>query len=264
MSYNRSNYFMDDPREAKRLDAKVDPEQFIADFLSPVLLQESQMIVDVGCGAGAIIGTLANKFRSKTFLGVDISGARISEARKKVDGLENITFHESSIYEIPLPDSSVDVVYTRFLLEYLKEPIRAIQELRRIVKPGGKIVLQDLDGQLLFQYPYQVPEINQVFEVLNNTTGFDPFIGRKLYYYSRQAGLELNHLDVRPYHLFAGKIDEFNFQLWDMKFEIAMPQFAEALGSYPEAQKLKDKFMGFLLDEDTLLYSSLFTLYLTK
>lgn len=255
---------MDDPLEAKRLDAKVNPEEFITDFLSSVLTKEHQVIVDVGCGAGAILAALAHKFSQKTCIGVDISGARISEAQQKVVGLQNTTFHETSIYEIPLQDSSVDVVYTRFLLEYLKDPIRAIQELGRIVKPGGSIVLQDLDGQLLFQYPYQVPEIELVFKTLGQTTGFDPYIGRKLYYYSRKAGLALNNLDVRPYHLFAGKIDEFNYQLWEMKFEIALPQFAEALGSYAEAKTLMDKFMAFLSDEDTLLYSNLFTLYLTK
>jgi SAM-dependent methyltransferase len=155
-------------------------------------------------------------------------------------------------------------VYTRFLLEYLKEPVKAIAELGRIIKPGGRVVLQDLDGQLLFQYPYEVPEIKKVFDVLRETTGFDPYIGRKLYHYSRKAGLSFIDIDIRPYHLFVGKIDDFNYDLWDMKFEIATPQFAEALGSYKEAEQLKEKYMNFLKSEDTFLYSNLFTLYLSK
>ena len=255
---------MDDPREAKRLDAKVDPDQFIRDFLHPVLQSDHQKIVDVGCGAGAIISTLAKKFPEKECCGVDISGARIAEAKRKTDSLENVTFYESSIYEIPIETDSVDIVYTRFLLEYLKEPVKAIAELGRIIKPGGRVVLQDLDGQLLFQYPYEVPEIKKVFDVLRETTGFDPYIGRKLYHYSRKAGLSFIDIDIRPYHLFVGKIDDFNYELWNMKFEIATPQFAEALGSYKEAELLKEKYMNFLKSEDTFLYSSLFTVYLSK
>jgi ubiquinone/menaquinone biosynthesis C-methylase UbiE len=262
--YNRTKYFMDDPREAARLDAKVDPDQFISDFLKPVLSSDPQRIVDVGCGAGAIISTLAKKYPQKEFIGVDISGARIREAQKKTERLENIGFYEASIYQIPLESNSVDVVYTRFLLEYLKEPVKAIAELSRITKPGGQIVLQDLDGQLLFQYPYQVPEIGKVFEVLAETTGFDPYIGRKLFAYSRQVGLSLVNMDIRAYHLFAGKIDAFNRHLWEMKLEIALPQFAEALGSLQQAQELKTKYMDFLDSEDTFLYSNLFTLYLSK
>ncbi len=264
MEYNRAKYFMDDPREAKRLDAKVDPDKFMEDFLTPALTKDYQKIVDVGCGAGAIISALAKKFPQKEFLGVDISPNRLVEAKQKSESLTNINFHEASIYEIPIESNSVDFVYTRFLLEYLREPAKAIAELGRIIKPGGKVILQDLDGQLLFQYPFTVPEIQTVFDALHEKTGFDPYIGRKLYSYSRQAGLKLEHLDIRGYHVFPGKIDEFNHYLWDMKFEIAMPQFAEALGSFEAAQDLKSKYMAFLEDEDTLLYSSLFTLYLTK
>ncbi|MDJ1479317.1 methyltransferase domain-containing protein [Cytophagaceae bacterium YF14B1] len=268
-AYSRSRYLMDDPREAKRLDAKVNPDEFISTFLSPVLTEGAQTIADLGCGAGAIISALAAKFPEKQFFGVDVSAARLEQAQLKCfteegNALTNISFREGSIYEIPLASDSVDVVYTRFLLEYLKEPVAAIRELKRIIRPGGKVVLQDLDGQLLFQYPFSVPEMEQVFDYLNKKTGFDPYIGRKLFAYSRQAELVLDKMDVRAYHLFPGKIDDYNRWLWEMKFDIFMPQAAEALGSEEAAQQLKTKYMAFLDDPDTLLYSSLFTLYLTK
>ncbi len=268
-SYSRSRYLMDDPREAIRLDAKVKPADFIAEFLAPVLTDTAQTIVDVGCGAGAIITAVASQFPGKKCIGVDLSGARLAEAQKKCvkqDGtvLTNITFEEASIYQIPLASNSVDIVYTRFLLEYLKDPIAAITELQRIIRPGGHVVMQDLDGQLLFQYPFQVPEIEQIFTYLNQKTGFDPYIGRKLFSYGRKAGLTLEKMDVKAYHLFPGKIDDYNRWLWEMKFDIFMPQAAEALGSEQAAQDFKTKYMAFLDDPDTLLYSSLFTLYMTK
>ena len=268
-TYSRSRYLMDDPREATRLDAKVNPEEFIDGFLKSLLTPGQQTIADVGCGAGAIISALAAKFPEKRFFGVDISAARLAEARKKCVGsngraLENITLIESPIYQIPLESDSVDIVYTRFLLEYLKEPVQAISELKRIIRPGGRVVLQDLDGQLLFQYPFSVPQIEQVFDYLNAKTGFDPYIGRKLFSYGKKAGLTLEKMDIRAYHLFAGKIDSHNRWLWEMKFDIFMPQAAEALGSQQAAEELKSEFMAFLDDEDTFLYSSLFTLYLSK
>jgi ubiquinone/menaquinone biosynthesis C-methylase UbiE len=264
--YSRKQYIMDDPNEAARLDAKVNPDDFIQHFLQPVLKpgdSENYVIVDVGCGAGAIVSAAARKFPSLQFIGVDISTPRLAEAKKKTEGLANIGFRQASAYELPFETSSVDVLYTRFMVEYLADPVAAIAEMGRVIKPGGRVIVQDVDGQMMFQYPYAIPEIETVFTHLAKT-GYDPLVGRKLYTYSRQAGLQYVSLDLRPYHFFVGRIDADNERFWEMKFDNLMPMAAEALGSQEAAQAFKRKYMDFLRDPDTLLYSTLFTLYVTK
>lgn len=261
---SRSKYFMDDPREAGRLDAKVNVDEFIESFLLEYIKPDaSQRIADIGCGAGAIASAVARKFRSSAIHGVDLSNERLEAARSKTKHLDNASFIQGSIYELPLENESVDFLYTRFLLEYLEKPVDGIREMYRACSKNGLVMLQDLDGQLLFHYPETIENLDKVVAGLAKT-GFDPLIGRKLMHYGLQAGFKLENMDIRPYHFFAGKIDSHNEYLWDLKLEIALPKFAEILGSKELAEKFKQDFMDFLRDERTLMYSNLVTVYLRK
>lgn len=263
-SSKKLKYFMDDPREAGRLDAKVNADEFIDTFLSKYLTAGTTAnIVDIGCGAGAISTALAKQLNQASITGVDLSLNRLEAARKKSEHLDNVKFMEGSIYELPLEDNSQDFLYTRFLLEYLEQPVNGIKEMYRACKKGGMVMLQDLDGQLDFYYPKTIENMDKVLAGLAET-GFDPMIGRKLFHYGLQAGFELAHMDIRPYHFIVGKIDEKNDYLWDLKLEIALPKFENILGSRDLAQKFKDDFMAFLRDEKTMMYSNLCTVYLRK
>ena len=260
----QSKYFMDDPREAGRLDAKVNTDEFIENFLTNRISEDTKAhIVDIGCGAGAIASAIAKKYKSATVKGVDLSNERLEAARSKCKHLSNAEFKHGSIYELPLEDNSSDFLYTRFLLEYLQEPVKGIKEMYRVCKKGGTVMLQDLDGQLLFHYPETIENLDKVLSGLAKT-GFDPLIGRKLMHYGLEAGFKLDHIDIRPYHFIAGKIDAHNDHLWDLKMEIAINKFADILGSVKLAQKFKEDFMNFLRDEKTIMYSNLFTVYLKK
>lgn len=263
-SLKQPKYFMDDPREADRLDAKVNTDEFIENFLSPFLKTDTHAnIVDIGCGAGAIASAVARKYKKASVKGVDLSEDRLAKARKKCELINNAEFVQGSIYELPLEDNSADFLYTRFLLEYLKEPVDGVKEMYRACKKNGMVMLQDLDGQLLFHYPETIENLDKVLDGLAKT-GFDPMIGRKLLHYGLLAGFELEHIDIRPYHFIVGKIDEKNDYLWDLKMEIALPKFEEILGTRQLAQKFKDDFMGFLRDPQTMMYSNLCTIYLKK
>ena len=257
-------YFMDDPREAGRLDAKVNTDEFISDFISLHWSADDTLgVVDIGCGAGAIASAIAKKFPGWNITGVDLSEDRLSKAKEKCASLDNTRFTQGSIYQLPLADISADLLYTRFLLEYLERPIDGIKEMYRVCKPGGTVMLQDLDGQLLFHYPQTIENLDKVLDGLAKT-GFDPLIGRKLPNYGIQAGFELQHMDIRPYHFIVGQIDEKNDRLWELKMEIALPKFQEILGSEQLAVKFKDDFMRHLRDPDTMMYSNLCTVYLKK
>ena len=54
---------------------------------------------------------------------------------------------------LPFVDNKFDLIYTRFLLEYLKYPENVLKEFKRVGKHGGKLIMQDLDGQLVTHYP---------------------------------------------------------------------------------------------------------------
>jgi SAM-dependent methyltransferase len=157
--------------------------------------------------------------------------------------------------------NSFDLVYCRMLLQYLKEKERAVCEMARVCKPGGTVLLQDLDGQLLWHYP-ENPSVQRTLERVVTAlaaTGFDPFVGRKLFWLARNAGLTNIDVQAESYHLIAGEADPHILEQWKLKLEIARPQLSRVLGSESEAKEQSRAFLEFLRRPDTLTYSTLFT-----
>ena len=76
-----------------------------------------------------------------------VAAARAWAAEK---GVTNVRFELGNVYEIGYPDASFDAVFAYTVLEHTREPLRAIREMRRVLRPGGVIGLCDPDyeGQL--------------------------------------------------------------------------------------------------------------------
>ncbi len=131
----------------------------------------------------------------------------------------------------------------------------------RVLRPGGRLLLQDLDGQLAWHYPIDAELQQGIDRTLHflSQTGFDPFVGRKLYWYSQQAGLGELAVAVQSFHLFPGVIDKMNEQLWDLKLDIALPAMEKAMESRKAVDILKQQVMDHLRRADTLTYSVLFS-----
>src|SRR5262249_3167034 len=160
---------------------------------------------------------------------------------------------------LPFESGVFDLAYCRFLLEYLPEREAAVAEMARVCRPGGRVLLQDLDGQLVWHYPPDEELQGDLERVLGwlGRTGFDPLGGRKLSALARAAGLADIETRAESYHLYAGQIDEHPLGLWRLKLDIALPAAAQALGSRGAAARLKERFLDYLRREDTLTYSVL-------
>lgn len=258
-------YLMDDPREAERLAAKVDPERWVETYLRRHLFS-SCSVLDVGCGPGVIARAIGKLFPTTTVVGVDASAERISEARRLVGDCLNVEMSEGRASCLPFESHQFDLVYCRFLLEYLPDRKDAISEMVRVCAPGGRVLLQDLDGQLVWHYPCDEGLQGDIGRVLRRLgmAGFDPFVGRKLFSFARSAGLCDIEVRAESYHLVAGRIDELNYHLWQLKLDIALPAMAKALNSRIEAEALRDAFLAYLRRDDTLTYSVVFTVVGTK
>jgi SAM-dependent methyltransferase len=255
-----STYIMDNPREAQRLLDKVDAPSWIARFIEPHLSGVRSML-SVGCGPAVLLREIAEMHPEIEVVGVDLSASRIRAAQERLEGLPNARACVGSAESLPYEENAFDLVFSRFLVEYLPKKDLAIQEMTRVCSPGGKVLLQDLDGQLIWHYP-EDPEIQAVTEKILGYlagTGFDPFVGRKLFSLCLNANLVAVDVKVDSYHLYAGKISDKEYLEWKSKLEIAMPQMAAALGSDKAAQDYMGKFLHYLLRPDTLTYSSLFT-----
>jgi SAM-dependent methyltransferase len=256
-------YFVGDPREASRLSRKVDPEQWVAKYLSR-LLPRAGSVLEVGCGPGVMAFAAARERSTLTVTGVDLSAARF--ARSIAERPRNVILREADAVDLPFADGTFDVVYSRLLVEYLSDKQRAVDEMVRVCRAGGTVLLQDLDGQLVWHFPEDAELREGLSCVLGalEKRGFDPFAGRKLFSFCKSAGLNKIRVSAESYHLYAGAIDDRNLQFWQTKLDIALPIAASVLGGEPAALALRERFLEYLKRDDSLTYSVLFTVEGTK
>jgi SAM-dependent methyltransferase len=253
-------YIMEDPREGSRLEQKVDPRTWVATYLQPHLFPGAQ-VLDVGCGPGTILGAVASTHRATRGTGVDLGPMRIRQAREKNAASQRLQFIQGDVRELQFESGTFDVVYSRMLLQYVADKEKAVAEMVRVCKPGGTVLMQDLDGQLVWHFPEDALMQQTVTRVLNSLrdSGFDPFVGRKLFWLARNAGLDNIRVQGEVYHLIAGPIDPAILKLWELKLAIGKPRMEEALGSGYEADEEIRRFLGYLRRPDTLTYSNVFT-----
>jgi len=252
-------YFMEDPREAQRLADKVDAAEWVNRYVSRHLRSDSR-VLDVGSGPGVLASEVARRCLRGQVVALDQNADRSSQAGMRLARFGGYSLVGDAT-TLPFEDGSFDLVYCRFLLEYLSDAGAAVREMVRVCRPGGRVILQDLDGQLLWHYPEDTELERQVTATLAvlASTGFDPFAGRKLYHHSYCAGLSQLSSNVEVYHHYAGAIDAENGRLWNLKLDIALPAAARALGSEREALELKTRFLNYLRRPDTFTYSNLVT-----
>lgn len=99
--------------------------------------------IEVACGPGLIARAMAPRVGS--VVGLDLTPAMIEKARADAAtaGVENVSFELGDATAIDLPDDSLDGAITRFSLHHIPGPVRVLEEMRRVVRPGGYVVVSD-------------------------------------------------------------------------------------------------------------------------
>lgn len=256
-------YLMEDEREANRLAEKVDAEAWVEHYLAPHL-RLGMRVLDTGCGPGTIAAAVAHGFPNVEIVALDASPARVAVAEANLAGMDNACARAGDILALPFPDASFDLVCCRFLLEYVPDKERAVAELARVCRPGGMVLLQDLDAQLVSHYPPD-PELEQGLAdalALLERRGFDPLVGRKLFHLLQSTGIQASAVTASSYHLVAGSIDPIERARWELKLEIASRALER--DGLANADALKARFLDYLDRSDTLSFSQVFTTWGTK
>lgn len=117
-------------------------------------LRPGLRLLDVGCGPGTITLGLAEAVAPGEVVGLDLRDEVVAQARAAAAqrGVANVRFEVGSAYALPFPDDSFDVAFAHVVLMHLREPVRALAEIRRVLRPGGVVGVRDVDfgGQILY------------------------------------------------------------------------------------------------------------------
>jgi ArsR family transcriptional regulator len=108
-------------------------------FLS--LLPHEWSVLDVGAGTGYLLPVLARQFTR--VVAVEPAEAMLGVARRRVESLrlENVELHSGDVTALPIEDGSMDLVIAVLVLHHVPSPTDALGELRRVLRPGGKLLI---------------------------------------------------------------------------------------------------------------------------
>ena len=118
------------------------PAEAIPELAEELRLRPGSTLLDLACGRGAY-GLLITKRAGTSLIGVDFSAQALAEAREQAArmGVSNASFRIGELTATGLPDDSVEAVLCNDAIQFPDEPAIAYGEIRRVLKPGGRVVL---------------------------------------------------------------------------------------------------------------------------
>ncbi len=158
--------------------------------------RRGERVLDVGSGLGQLSRAIARVVGAGRVVGVERDPDQLAEAERQAaeDGEGDlIDFRQGAAADLPLTEDewgTFDVAHARFLLEHVPEPERVVEAMTRALRPGGRIVLEDDDHDLLRLWP-EVPDFGRLWNAYLRTydrLGNDPYVGRRLISMIRAAG----------------------------------------------------------------------------
>lgn len=125
--------------ESRSVDANA---RFFLDHLEP-----GMHVLDIGCSPGSITVGLAAAVTPGQVVGIDIEPSQVALGQDRAAslGLGNCRFETGSVYDLPLPDHSMDAVFGHTILMQFSELDPVLAEVKRVLKPGGLVGFREID-----------------------------------------------------------------------------------------------------------------------
>jgi SAM-dependent methyltransferase len=142
--------------------------------------------LDLGCGQGNTTRCLAEVLQPASCLGLEYDPALVEYAATRGDNPGCVTFQQGDATRLPFPDASFDVVFCRYLLIHMADPMAVVREMMRVVKPDGYVIAYEADFVVELSDP-PCPALASINKIWNGLFQ-NPRGGRHLVGYFRQAG----------------------------------------------------------------------------
>ncbi|EDK45206.1 conserved hypothetical protein [Lodderomyces elongisporus NRRL YB-4239] len=162
------------------------------------VLKPDFKVLDVGSGPGTITVDFAQRYLTKnggSIIGIEPTQELIDQAdaykKEAAPELKNIKFQLGSVYKIPFDNDTFDLVHAHQVVVHLQDPILALQEMKRVTKPGGFVCVKDgdLESSIITPEKYEPLKQSRLLKA-KNSNSTDIRGGRKLRERAIRAGYE--------------------------------------------------------------------------
>jgi ubiquinone/menaquinone biosynthesis C-methylase UbiE len=182
--------FSEDGAFTRKLHASRTATRQAAFFLP--YLHAGMRVLDCGSGSGSITVGLAQILAPGEVIGIDASEVEVTRSRERAvsEGIANVRFEVGNVYDLAFPTESFDALFSHNVLEHVGEPIKALREMVRVLRPGGVIGIRDADmgGTLLYASNGLVSQYKSLHEAVWKKAGGDPWMARRLRGLLHEAG----------------------------------------------------------------------------
>ncbi|HEX2911153.1 MAG TPA: methyltransferase domain-containing protein [Chloroflexia bacterium] len=179
-------------------------------------LEDGMAILEAGSGPGFVTELLLNAFPKSTVTALENDPTLVERAKNylTIHGYEYYEIVERSVTDTGLAENSFDFAYARFLYQHLPDPVAATQELFRVLKPGGVLVVHDRDSGLKALRAPENPLIEQIYmQAAEQQTawGGSPKVGRKLWQILSEVGFVELDLELLAIHSDANDVESVSW-----------------------------------------------------
>ncbi|WP_373862585.1 methyltransferase domain-containing protein [Nocardia lijiangensis] len=158
-------------------------------------LQPGEHVVDVGSGTGSEVLAFADEVGpTGEAVGVEPDPHLLASAERRATQLSShAKFHSGDAYGIPFGAGTFDAALCERVFQHLTAPGRAANEIARVLRPGGRVVVVDVDWDTAIVHPGDRQVVRQVLDTLVSATT-NPLSGRRLPGLLTQAGLVIDEV----------------------------------------------------------------------
>lgn len=167
-------------------------------YLQPHIKPTSR-ILDVGCGAGSITIDLARLVPQGHVVGVDISSDSLAQATSfaQAQGVTNVEFKQSDAHAMrDLVDGSFDIVHSHMVLLHLSDPVKALREMRRLVRDGGVVAARDVATTVIIPEKPILVKQTQIYDRISRDRGAHTDGGKHTHLWAHEAGFAWDKIEM--------------------------------------------------------------------